>query len=204
MRILALSSVLLLAVSGAAMAADEPSHTVLFSEGDIEIREYASMIVAEVEVSGDREDAGGRGFRPLADFIFGNNAPNQSIDMTAPVTTSRGQSIDMTAPVTSTLAGNDNWTVAFIMPAEWTMETLPRPNNPAVTIREVSEHRMAVVKFRGRRNAAAVERHEAELVAWMQANGYEASGDTVYASYSPPWTPLPFRRHEIQIPIIIN
>jgi len=201
MRILVLSSVLLLAVSGASMAADEPVHTVVRSEGDIEIRAYAPMIVAEVEVSGDREQAGNRGFRPLADYIFGNNAPNQSIEMTAPVTTSRGQSIEMTAPVTSTSSGSDSWTVAFVMPQDWTMETLPRPNNPAVNIREIAEHQMAVIKFRGRRNSETTNAHQAELAQWMEANGYEATGDAVYASYSPPWTPLPFRRHEVQIPV---
>ena len=202
MRILAFLSAILSLSGGQAMAADEPSHTVLRSEGDIEIREYAPMIVAEVEVSGSREEAGSRGFRPLADYIFGNNAPRQSIEMTAPVTTSRSQSIDMTAPVTSTPSGDDRWTVAFIMPEDWTMETLPHPNNPAVNIREVAAHQMAVIKFRGRRTSETIGQHEAELTSWMAANGYEAAGAPVYASYSPPWTPLPLRRHEVQIPIV--
>lgn len=199
MRILAFLFAVFASIGGPAMAADEPLHSVLRSEGDIEIREYAPMIVAEVEVSGSREDAGSRGFRPLADYIFGNNAPRQSIDMTAPVTTRRGQSIDMTAPVTSTSSGDDRWTVAFIMPAEWTMETLPRPNNPAVNIREVPTHQMAVIKFRGRRNSETIGQHEAELTSWIAANGYEAAGEPVYASYSPPWTPIPLRRHEVMI-----
>lgn len=202
MRILALMSAVFVLIGGKAVAADEPAHTLLLSEGAIEIREYAPMIVAEVDVTGSREEAGSRGFRPLADYIFGNNAPRQSIDMTAPVTTSRGQSIDMTAPVTSTPSGDDRWTVAFIMPAEWTMETLPRPNNPAVNIREVAEHQMAVIKFRGRRNSETIGQHQAELTRWLAANGYEAAGEPVYASYSPPWTPVPLRRHEVQIPIV--
>lgn len=167
------------------MAADEPAHTVLLRDGAIEVREYAPVIVAEVEVSGSREDAGSRGFRPLADYIFGNNAPRQSIEMTA--------------PVTSTSSGNNIWTVAFIMPAVWTMETLPRPNNPAINIREIFERRMVVIKYRGRRTAIIIEQHESELRAWMSANGYDSSGEAVYASFSPPWTPLPLRRHEIMI-----
>jgi len=186
---------------GTVMAADEPAHTVLLRDGDLEIREYGSMIVAEVEVRGDREQAGSLGFRPLADYIFGNNAPRQSIEMTAPVTTSRGQSIEMTAPVTSTASGENVWVVAFIMPAIWTMETLPRPNNPAVNIREIARRRMAVVKYRGRRTASTVDQNEAELREWMTANNFEPMGEAVHASFSPPWTPVPLRRHEIMIEV---
>jgi hypothetical protein len=68
------------------MATEEPAHRVVERVGAIEIREYAAMIVAEVEVSGDQTRASNRGFRPLANYIFGGNTPRQEIAMTTPVT----------------------------------------------------------------------------------------------------------------------
>ena len=84
----------------AANAAQEPPHEVIASDGNIEVRQYKPQILAEVTVTGDMRRAGNSGFRPLADFIFGNNTAKQSIEMTAPVTrTPASRKIEMTAPV---------------------------------------------------------------------------------------------------------
>ncbi|HCR65033.1 MAG TPA: heme-binding protein, partial [Oceanicaulis sp.] len=84
------------------MAAEEPAYTLVERDGPIEIRDYAPQIIAEVVVDGDRRQASGRGFRPLAGYIFGDNQPREEIAMTAPVTSTRsGQEIAMTAPVTT-------------------------------------------------------------------------------------------------------
>jgi hypothetical protein len=48
------------------MAAEEPAYTLVERDGPIEIRDYAPQIIAEVVVEGDRRQASGRGFRPLA------------------------------------------------------------------------------------------------------------------------------------------
>ncbi|WP_421791974.1 SOUL family heme-binding protein [Hyphobacterium sp.] len=200
MRFIALFAALI--VSSAAMAAEEPAFTSVARDGNIEVRDYASMIVAEVQVRGSRGRASSAGFRPLADFIFGNNAPRQEIDMTAPVTTTRGQEIAMTAPVTSTEATDGIWTVGFVMPSEYTMETLPEPNNPAVQLREVPGRRMVVIEFNGARTSDRLDTHLNELESWLAAQGYEAVGEAEYASYSAPWVPTPFKRHEIMIEVV--
>ncbi|WP_421786316.1 SOUL family heme-binding protein [Hyphobacterium sp.] len=185
----------------AAMATEEPAYESVHRDGAIEVRDYAGMIVAEVTVEGGREAAPNRGFRPLANYIFGGNAPREEIAMTAPVTARPGQDIAMTAPVTSSPAAGDQWTVAFIMPSEWTMETLPEPNDPRVSLREVEPRRMVAIEFRGGRSDNNLSRHLQELESWLAANGYEATGDPVYAFYSPPWVPSPLRRNEIMIEI---
>src|SRR4029079_4444201 len=99
-------------------ARDKP----LRRDGDIEIRDYTPMIVAEVEVSGDRETAIQRGFRTLADYIFGNNTAMRVIAMTAPVT----QQGDV-----------ENWRVRFVMPTRYTTDTLPKPIDPEVTLKHL-------------------------------------------------------------------
>lgn len=185
-----------------AEATEEPPHATLLKEGAFEIRQYESTIVAEVEITGDMRRAGNSGFRPLADYIFGNNTARSKIDMTAPVTRVRSEKIAMTAPVTRTLDENDMWTVAFVMPSEWTMETLPVPNNPDVTIREVPGEIVATLKFSGVGRERVFEQKRAALENWLAEQGYEAIGAPRYAGYDAPYVPGPFRRNEVMIPVV--
>ncbi|MEE2526862.1 heme-binding protein [Hyphobacterium sp. HN65] len=187
-------------------AADEPPHTVVLRDGPIEIRDYAPMILAEVEVSGPMARAGNAGFRPLADYIFGGNTSRQAtgsdeITMTTPVIQSRSQSIAMTTPVTQTRGQVGHWRVAFVMPPEWTMETLPVPNDQRITLNEAPARRMAAIRFSGGPNRSRFEEMSDELIAFLQNEGYDIVGEPVYARYDPPWVPTPFRRNEVMIEI---
>ena len=184
-----------------ASATEEPAHTVLVEDGKFQVRQYEPTIVAEVEVTGDMRRAGNSGFRPLADFIFGNNTARDEIAMTAPVTRVKSEKIEMTAPVTRVANGDDTWTVAFVMPSKWTMETLPRPNNPDVTLREVPGELIATIKFSGLGRERTQAKKQAELESWISSQGYEVIGSPRYAGYDAPWTPAPLRRNEVMIPV---
>ena len=142
------------ALTSFAMASDEPPHTVIWENDDIQIREYAPMILATVSVTGDMRRAGNAGFRPLADYIFGNNQSrdgneNTEIPMTSPVTQTRSTKIAMTTPVTQSATGSETWDVSFVMPSQWSMETLPLPNNTDVELVEMPARRLAVIRFSG-------------------------------------------------------
>ena len=148
-----LTGLLLFICAGSAMATEEPSYTVLEQSGDFELRAYNPMIVAETQVSGPMDDASGAGFRLIADYIFGNNTSrtggNKKISMTAPVTMEpESEKISMTAPVSMEQTG-EQWRVHFVMPSQYTLDTLPRPNNPAVSLREVPASNYAVIRFSG-------------------------------------------------------
>ena len=67
------------------MAVEEPGFQIVNAEGDFELQDYPSLVVAEVTVGGDRRDASNEGFRLLAGYIFGGNAGSSKIAMTAPV-----------------------------------------------------------------------------------------------------------------------
>ena len=200
MRYVLLIAAIVSVLPMSAGATEEPPHQTLVKDGKYEIRQYEPTIVAEVEITGDMRRAGNSGFRPLADFIFGNNTARSKIDMTAPVTRVKSQKIAMTAPVTRTLE-DDVWTVAFVMPKEWTMETLPVPNNSDVTLREVPGELMATVKFSGVGRERVFEQKRAALEAWLTEQGYEAIGMPRYAGYDAPYVPGPFRRNEVMIPV---
>ena len=191
----------LLAMPLSANATEEPPHTIVLEDGEFQIRQYDDMILAEVEVTGDMRRAGNSGFRPLAGYIFGDNTARESIEMTAPVTRKKSQKIEMTAPVTRIANPGDTWTVAFVMPKEWTMETLPVPNDQKITLRTEPGGLMATVRFSGRATEADFRAQETRLVSWITAQGYRVTGQSRYAGYNAPMVPGPLRRNEVMIPV---
>ena len=179
---------------------EQPKYTVAGSSGNIEIRYYAPMIVAEVEVTGERREAIGKGFRLIADYIFGNNRGSKKVAMTAPVSQQASEKIAMTAPVTQQGEGN-SWKVHFVMPSSYTMETLPKPNNPAVKLKEIGGKRFVAIRFNGMGGKESLERHTKELEAFLNAKNLTPLSPPTYAFYNPPWT-LPFlRRNEVLIEV---
>lgn len=179
---------------------ETPEYEIFNSDKNIEIRDYAKMIVAETEVSGERDVAIRRGFRIIADYIFGNNLSAKKVAMTAPVTQQASEKIAMTAPVTQ--QGDENlWKVRFVMPACYTLETLPKPKNPAVKLKKVEAKRFAAIRFSGFASQNNLLRHMQKLEDFIQENKLTAISAPTYAFYNPPWT-LPFlRRNEMMIEI---
>ena len=183
-----------------ASAVEQARYTVVSARGPIEIRDYPGMIVAEVETAGERRQAINDGFRLLAGYIFGGNRTRTKVAMTAPVTQAPGEKVAMTAPVTQQPAG-DRWRVRFVMPAGYTLDTLPVPDDPAVTLKALPAQRFAVIRFAGRATAGDLDRQLATLRGFMAGEKLAPLGDPVYAFYNPPWT-LPFlRRNEIMIEV---
>lgn len=139
----------LLMVSGCNMGQyEEPAYAASAVENNIEIRDYKPVIAAEVEVTGERNEAISKGFRLIADYIFGNNEPKAKIAMTTPViqqadAKKQGEEIAMTTPVIQQAEGK-GWKVQFIMPAEYTLQTLPKPVNQAVKLRLVFHEAIAI------------------------------------------------------------
>ncbi|MEN9750488.1 MAG: hypothetical protein RIR23_542, partial [Pseudomonadota bacterium] len=53
------------------MAIEEPEFISIEKKDAFEIREYQSKLIAQVLVTGTFDSASNKGFRLLADFIFG-------------------------------------------------------------------------------------------------------------------------------------
>ncbi|MGB8315578.1 MAG: heme-binding protein [Aestuariivirga sp.] len=179
---------------------EQPKYKTIEADDNIEIRDYPPMIIAEAEVAGERGEAISKGFRIIADYIFGNNSAAQKVAMTAPVTQQASEKIAMTAPVTQQGDGH-TWQVRFIMPAGYTMETLPTPKNPAVKLKEIGGKRFAVIRFSGMAGEDSLKRHAEELKQFVDRKSLNPVSAPAYAFYNPPWT-LPFlRRNEVMIEI---
>lgn len=207
----------LLVLGSAAMAVEEPKYEIVVQDAKFEVRRYAPFIVAETWVDGDMDAASGKGFRAIADYIFGNNKSPQStasskIAMTAPVTMeAQGNSnkITMTAPVVlqsakdaTGLVGAQRWRVHFVMPSEYTLASLPIPNNGAVSLREVPAALVAVAKYSGFNTEGRIQEETLALSAWMESRKLAAVGTAKLARYDPPWTLPMWRRNEIHMEIL--
>ena len=179
---------------------EQARYQIVDRNDNTEIREYPSAIVAETEVSGERNEAISQGFRTIADYIFGNNTSAQKVAMTAPVTQQRVEELAMTAPVTQQGDGL-TWRVRFFMPAGLTIETLPRPNNPSVKLKELSGKRFAIIRFSGVASQESLKLHTEELNRFVRGKHLNALSFPTYAFYNPPWT-FPFlRRNEVMVEI---
>lgn len=147
--------------------------------------------------AGDFGAAGNSGFRRLARYIFGGNRKRHKIAMTAPVgERPEGRKIAMTAPV-GERAEADSWVVTFTMPSGETLATLPEPDDPAVTLRELPTTRVAVHRSRGRWTDAKFIAQAAALRAWTNARGLRVAGEPEVNRYDPPWTLWFLRRNEV-------
>jgi hypothetical protein len=195
-----------LAIGQSAMAQEsieQPRYEIFEEVDGVELRQYSEQIVAEVTVeAANMGQASNIGFRPLADFIFGNNQSADQIAMTAPVTTqeqSSGTKIAMTAPVTTAAQGNNLYTVRFSMPTKWTMDNLPRPNNPAVRITQLPRQKIVAVRFVGDRSSDQIEMANQQIAKFMENRGLEPASNSIIAGYDGPYVPRSRRRWEMMM-----
>ena len=188
------------------MATEEPKFSLIEKSGSFELRLYQPMIVAETYVEGSLSEASSAGFRLIAGYIFGANSGRQDsapekIAMTAPVTLEqRSQKIAMTTPVVVENKAKQ-WRVHFVMPAEYTLSSLPIPSDTRVSLREIAAQQTAVIVFSGFAGEDKVKDKTAALFAWIKSRGLDAKSTPQLARYNPPWTPPFLRRNEILINI---
>jgi hypothetical protein len=190
---------------------EEALHDVLEREGNVEIREYRSHLVAEVEGEGDYSKAGGDAFGPLFRFISGDNAGATKIAMTVPVLQEEvvPGNDDASSRDDSTSSDDEErasrtdprWKLGFVLPSAFTSENVPRPEDPRVSITESPERRVAVICYSGSRSEEVFREKAEELGRWIRDHGYRAVSIPRSAAYDPPWT-LPFlRRNEVLIDV---
>ena len=111
------------------LAIESAKYKVTAHEGPLELRDYPAIVIAVVAVDGTRSHAVNAGFRLLADYIFGKNQWTSRIAMTAPVTQSP-QSPGV--PLMTNIEHSSSWTISFMMPAGYAMQSLPAPTDVRV------------------------------------------------------------------------
>jgi hypothetical protein len=164
---------------------EKQPYTVLKRYPDMELRDYPAGMQIETEVSGDFINAGSIGFRPLVNFISGNNRARQAIAMTAPViqesvTTSRHK-------------------VRFVMPEEMDESNTPSPADSKVTVVRVPAHLAAARKFGGSWNKEKFESEGTKLLEEVTKAGLVPQGNLYWSRFDPPWKPGFLKHNEVLI-----
>jgi hypothetical protein len=199
LMILAFLSLLL--TGSDAMATPEARFTVIEKENDFELRRYEPQIVAQNIVEGDFTDVGNSGFRRLFEYINGKNRKKVPIPMTAPVLEEiASEKIPMTAPVNQERE-NGKWVISFVMPSDYTLETLPEPLDPGVSLKIVPGRLVAVLKYSGTWSRNRYDEKQDLLEKMLRAKGLTPTGEPIFARYNPPWTLWFLRRNEVLIPV---
>ena len=185
-----------LLISGAAMAIEKAPYSVIEKDGNIEIREYPAIIVAETTVAGNFSTVGNEGFRRLAAYINGNNRARASIAMTAPVNQEAGsEKIAMTAPVGQEKK-DANWRITFVMPSRYSLQALPEPLDGSVRLTKEPARRVAAIRYSGTWSQDRYRAHLAKLMKFIGRRSLTAVGNPVWARYDPPFMPWFLRRNE--------
>lgn len=200
-----------LVLSGNIMSrADEPKFKIEETIGDIQIRRYDPMILAQVVIKGARKFAIREGFVLIADYIFGNNESKKA-SATGPSdkNPNKSEKISMTAPVLqypqeaySLTKKEITWTVSFVMPQTYTLDTLPKPNNSEIKIVPVPSKRFVVIRFSGLASDDSIKDHLDRLILYVTEHKIKVRGEPLFAFYNPPWTLPILRRNEIMLEIV--
>ena len=177
-------ALLVLLVAVDVVAIEEPKYELVAEYGDsIEIRHYEPQIVAATAMTSGQNS----GFRVLAGYIFGGNEREEKIAMTAPVTTSMG---------------SDGAEMQFMMPSEYSLDKLPKPEDKRVAFKELPAYTAAVIRFSGRARADMAEQYWSELQTFLADSEWQINGRPTLNQYNPPWIPGYFRRNEIIVPVL--
>ena len=151
-----------------------------------EIRFYPSAVLATVYSKAKTyKELAGPGFNKLAGYIFGGNDKETKIAMTAPVR------LDI---------NDSNSSMSFVMPANYSIENLPKPNNAGVEVKKIPEEYVAVIKFGGYASDEDIKNYSEKLKKLLLENGILSHGNYRFLGYNPPFQIIG-RRNEITVSV---
>ncbi len=163
-----------------------PKYRVVKKLGEVEIREYPSLILAQTSLKkSDYDQEGSNGFRTVAGYIFGGNQSQQKIAMTAPVIMKMGDSASM----------------SFVMPSEYNMQDLPTPSNNQVKLIQENSKILAVIRFGGYSSSDKIKKYADQLYSELKLNNLETRGALLFMGYNAPWD-VTNRRNEVAIELV--
>lgn len=162
---------------------EKEQYIILKKIDDVEIRQYKESVNASYYTDNKMEK--NNYFRNLAGYIFGDNTENVSIDMTS--------------PVTMKLYGNRE--MIFRMPSNYTLDNLPKANNPKINFITIASCTKAAIQYSGYSNKNIEEKKIQELKNILERQNIKHDNKFELLVYNSPFEILN-RRNEITINII--
>ncbi len=155
---------------------DQPKYTLILQDGPFELRSYQPFFTASVA---ENHLHGNQGFRTLFAYISGENEKQEKMAMTIPV-------------INDGL--NETMTMEFVLPLDYTEQTVPQPTLDKTEIKHYPEHIAAVYRFNGSATKHDLGEHQARLFEWIEGQGFQIVGSVRLARYNSPFS-VPFLRH---------
>lgn len=158
-----------------------PKYSVRARVGEVEVRDYPELVLAETRSRLASEGRDG-GFMRLFRFISKGNA--------------RAEALPMTTPVFYRGVGQDE-SMAFVMQSGASLEGMPVPLDGAVKLQLREAGTFAVFRMPGgrgeRARGAAIQRVRAAL----DGSDWKEEGSPEFAFYDPPWIPAFLEKNEL-------
>jgi hypothetical protein len=165
---------------------EEQKSSLIRKYKDFEIRYYPSATIATINSDAKTyRELSGPGFRKLAGYIFGGNEANSKISMTTPVQMDINDSVS---------------TMSFVMPSGYTKESLPKPNDPNVHLKNTEDEYVAVIRFGGYASDEDLKFYSEKLQNLLKENGIVTFGNYRFLGYNPPFQFIG-RRNEIIVAV---
>lgn len=165
---------------------EKQKYRVVKKEAEFELRFYPPATFATIKSTAKNyRELSGSGFRKIAGYIFGNNASSAKIAMTSPV------HMDINETESS---------MSFVMPSEYDIKSLPRPNDSKVEIHESPSEYAAAIEFGGFANDATISKYAEQLRRSLEAKGIKSIGHYRYLGYNPPYQ-LIGRKNEVIVAV---
>ena len=165
---------------------EKQQYQVIKKDGNIEIRYYPPATFATIKSSAKNyRELASSGFRKIAGYIFGGNESSSKIAMTSPV------HMDISEEGSS---------MSFVMPSEYDIKTLPRPNDATVQLHETPGEYVAAIEFGGFANDASIKKYAAQLEKSLEEKGIKPIGHFRYLGYNPPYQIIA-RKNEVIVAV---
>jgi len=161
----------------------QEQYVILEKIGNIEIRQYKESVNASYY--SEEKEKRNNYFKNLAAYIFGDNIKNTSIKMTS--------------PVTMRLYGNCE--MLFRMPSNYSIDNLPKANNPKINFLTIASSTKAVIQYSGYSNDKIEKEKIQELKNILEREVIMHDNKFELLVYNSPFKILN-RRNEITINII--
>jgi hypothetical protein len=142
--------------------------------------------VAETVVQDTFEDAGDQAFDILAGYIFGKNDKNIKIEMTSPVTQQQ--------------IAYSKYVIQFMMPKEWTLNTLPKPNDPRVVLKTIPSRKLATITYHGGWSERLYDENLLNLEQTLPTKFHQI-GEPIWARFNSPFTLPLLRTNEVWVEV---